>query len=285
MTSTATGWRLGIRHVTEVAYTGSARSSFNEVRMAPLTLPTQTALESRVEISPPAHAWTYWDYWGTQVVAVDIPEPHERLRLTARATVETSPAPPLPAAPSWEVLRDTAARGPESEYSAATELTRVDEAVAAEARRLAGGLGPHEAAAAIAAWVHGQVAYVPGSTGVGTGAQQAYDQREGVCQDIAQLTVAMLRSAGLPARYVSGYFHPVPEAEPGETVAGQSHAWVEYRAGAWVALDPTNMVEVGVRHVVVGRGRDYADVPPFKGVYQGPPGEPPRVVVELTRLA
>ncbi|WTW93336.1 transglutaminase family protein [Streptomycetaceae bacterium NBC_01309] len=283
---TTGGWRLGIRHVTEVTYAGEARSSFNEVRMAPLTLPTQTALESRVEVSPSAHVWTYWDYWGTQVAAVDVPEPHGRLRLTARATVETSPAQAPPPAPDWPELRELCASGAESEHVTPTELTRVDGTVEAEAHRIAADGGtPHEVAAAVAQWVHDRVAYMPGSTGVGTSAQEAHDQREGVCQDIAHLTVAMLRTVGLPARYVSGYFHPVPEAAPGETVVGQSHAWVEYWAGSWVPLDPTNMVDVGVRHVVVGRGRDYADVPPFKGVYQGPPGEPPRVAVELTRLA
>ncbi|MDI2125187.1 transglutaminase family protein [Yinghuangia seranimata] len=282
--TTATGWRLGIRHVTEVAYSSPARASFNEVRMAPLTLLTQTALESRLEVDRAAHTYTYHDYWGTQVVAVDVAEPHTLLRFTARATVETSAAPPLCDAPDWDAARGPGA-GPQVEYTAPTPLTEISADAGAHAVRVAEGLPPHEAAAAVAAWVHRHVAYVPGATGVGTDAQQAFDQRAGVCQDIAQLTVAMLRTLGLPARYVSGYFHPSPEAAPGDTVVGQSHAWVEYWAGDWTALDPTNLTEVGVRHVVVGRGRDYADVPPFKGVYQGAPGEPPKVTVELTRLA
>ena len=79
---------------------------------------------------------------------------------------------------------------------------------------------------------------MPGATGVQTNAQEAWDKGQGVCQDMAQLTVALLRAAGLPARYVSGYLHPDPEAEPGQAVAGQSHAWVEYWAGDWVAARP-----------------------------------------------
>jgi transglutaminase-like putative cysteine protease len=120
---------------------------------------------------------------------------------------------------------------------------------------------------------------------VWTDAQEAWDKGQGVCQDMAHVTVALLRAAGLPARYVSGYLHADPAAEPGTTVAGQGHAWVEYWAGSWTACDPTSGAPVGERHVVVARGRDYADVPPLKGTYHGPPGSTMEVTVEITRLA
>lgn len=124
-----------------------------------------------------------------------------------------------------------------------------------------------------------------GATGVLTDAQEAWDQGQGVCQDMAHVTVALLRAAGLPARYVSGYLHADPEAEPGQTIAGQSHAWAEYWAGSWLACDPTSGAAVAERHVVVARGRDYADVPPHKGIYHGAPGSTLGVTVEVTRLA
>jgi transglutaminase-like putative cysteine protease len=120
---------------------------------------------------------------------------------------------------------------------------------------------------------------------VQTSAQEAWDQGQGVCQDIAHLTVALLRENGLPARYVSGYLHPSPRAGIGQAVAGQSHAWVEYWAGDWVAADPTNQASVGEGHVVVARGRDYGDVPPLKGIYHGAPSVSMDVTVEVTRLA
>ena len=98
-------------------------------------------------------------------------------------------------------------------------------------------------------------------------ALEALHHGAGVCQDFAHLTLALLRAAGIPARYVSGLPPPGKDARPGETVAGESHAWVEAWIGDWWAFDPTNGVAVGERHVVVGRGRDYADVPPLKGVH------------------
>jgi transglutaminase-like putative cysteine protease len=90
---------------------------------------------------------------------------------------------------------------------------------------------------------------------------------------------------GIPARYVSGYLYPAIDSAVGVEVAGESHAWLEAWVGDWVAFDPTNGSAVGERHVVVARGRDYADVPPLKGVYHGAPSEFLAVSVGLTRLA
>jgi transglutaminase-like putative cysteine protease len=90
---------------------------------------------------------------------------------------------------------------------------------------------------------------------------------------------------GIPSRYVSGYLHPRSDATIGETVAGESHAWIEWWAGNWSRFDPTNGIPVGEQHVVVARGRDYADVPPLKGIYSGGAAGDLEVTVELTRMA
>jgi transglutaminase-like putative cysteine protease len=95
----------------------------------------------------------------------------------------------------------------------------------------------------------------------------------------------MLRSVGIPARYVSGYLYPKSDAPVGDTVAGQSHAWVEWWCGDWAGFDPTNGSVTGQQHVVVARGRDYDDVTPLKGVYHGAPSTGLGVTVEITRLA
>jgi transglutaminase-like putative cysteine protease len=280
-----TGWRLEIHHATKVRYQGSARASYNEVRMTPLTLPRQTALATRVSTEVPTSIWAYTDYWGTQVSSFDILAAHRDLVIRATASVETA-APPRPAQPlSWPELAGRASGAQLLEYLAPTGRTTVDPGLGEAARRRVAGADPLEAAAEIASWVGGRVAYVPGATEVQTGAQEAWDQGQGVCQDMAHLTVALLREVGLPARYVSGYLYPQPEARPGDSVAGQSHAWVEYWTGAWAACDPTSGAAVGERHVVVARGRDYADVPPFKGIYQGVPGSTMDVTVRLTRVA
>jgi transglutaminase-like putative cysteine protease len=282
------GWRLRIEHVTGVRYAGPVLTSFNEARMTPLTLPTQVTLESRVTVGPGVPVWTYRDYWGTFVSVFDLPEAHDDLVIRAAATVETEPFRGVPAGaerPPWGQIRERSANGRLLEFLLPTPLTTVAGEVSAAASAAISGLSPDAAAEAISDRVREHVTYMPGATGVRTNAQQAWDQGQGVCQDMAQLTVAQLRSVGLPARYVSGYLHPQPQAEPGSTAVGQSHAWVEYWAGGWTPLDPTSGAPVGERHVVVARGRDYADVPPLKGVYHGPSWGELQVAVEVTRLA
>jgi transglutaminase-like putative cysteine protease len=281
----STGWRLRIVHRTQVRYEGSARASYNEARMTPLTMASQSVLDSRVSIDVPTPIWTYRDYWGALVSSFDIQAPHHELVIRAETTVETETA-PRPARPlPWEVLRERAAAGPLQEFLGPTSRTAIDTELADTARERTANADPVEAAAEIASWVSDRVAYVQGATSVQTSAQEAWDQGQGVCQDMAHLTVALMREVGLPARYVSGYLHPQPEAEPGDEAEGQSHAWVQYWTGEWMACDPTNRAHVGERHVLVAAGRDYGDVPPLKGIYHGAPGSAMSVTVAVTRLA
>jgi transglutaminase-like putative cysteine protease len=278
------GSKLRIRHETWVDYPSPASSSYNEVRMSPLTLPTQTVLDSRVVVTPGVPLTAYWDYWGTQVTVFDVVDPHTTLALTATSLVETAPPEPLAAPPDRAEIAERAADSRLTEYLAVTPRTKVVQGLAERAAAEAAGLDAHEAAAAVTAIVRERVTYLPGSTGVHSGAQDAWDQRAGVCQDFAHLTAALLRAVGLPARYVSGYLHPHSEAPRDRPIAGESHAWVEYWAGEWIGQDPTNGTRPGESHVVVARGREYGDVPPHKGVYRGAAGEMPKVTVEFTRL-
>jgi transglutaminase-like putative cysteine protease len=282
------GWRLRIEHITSVTYAGPVQTSFNEARMTPLTLPSQMTLDSLVTAGPGVPVWTYSDYWGTFVSVFDLPEPHDDLVVRAISTVETEPFGGLPASGdrlSWTDLGARAAGGRLLEFLMPTPLTTVTGEISGAAIDEISGLSPDAAAEAISARVHEHVTYMPGATGVRTNAQEAWDKGQGVCQDMAQLTVALMRTAGLPARYVSGYLHPDPKAEPGSTSVGQSHAWIEYWAGSWVPLDPTSLAPVGERHVAVARGRDYGDVPPLRGIFHGPSGGDMTVTVEVTRLA
>ena len=192
------GWLLEIVHETRVHYQGSARASYNEARMTPLTLPTQAALQTRVTVGNGIPVWAYQDYWGTRVSSFDIQAPHEELLVRSHSMVETMAAPPPPDPLSWAELRDQADAGLAAEFLAATPRTTVDPALSAAARDLVAGADPVQTASVIASWVRDRVAYVPGATEVQTGAQEAWDKGEGVCQDIAHLTVALLREAGLP---------------------------------------------------------------------------------------
>ena len=212
--------------------------------MTPLTLPRQVTLESRVTVGP---GWCRSGPTTTtgapSSASSTCRTPHDDLVVRATSTVETEPFPGIPAAsqrPSWAQLSAEAAGGRLLEMMLATPLTTLDPSVSGEVVAELAGLTPDETAAAISARVRDRITYLAGATGVRTNAHEAWDKGQGVCQDMAQVTIALMHAAGLPARYVSGYLHPPASAEPGTTAIGQSHAWVEYWAGSWTALDPTS---------------------------------------------
>ena len=186
---------------------------------------------------------------------------------------------------TWEAIDRMIQTGDLAEFTAPTARTKLTPALQAELRERVAGAGPHTAAERISSWIHEAMSYVPGATGVHTSGREAWESKSGVCQDFSHIAIGMLRAAGLPARYVSGYLFPLKESTPGVSCEGQSHAWTEYWAGEWYGLDATNNVAPGLRHVVVGYGREYSDVVPHKGIYLGSPDSTLMVSVKLTRLA
>ena len=276
-------WRIAVRHRTGYQYGSPAQASYNEVRMTPATSGGQHLLTSRLEIRPDCRPLRYVDYWGTQVHAFDLHVPHTELEVTASSVVETAGPVPPPEV-GWDAVSAPAVRDRFAELLAPSRYAVAEEELDAVARSLRAAGSPAETGRAAVHWVHETLDYVRGTTSVGTTSAEARDLGQGVCQDFSHLALALLRSAGLPARYVSGYLYPESEAALDETVSAESHAWVEFWAGEWIPLDPSNLSEVASRHVLVARGRDYADVRPLAGVYSGPAAQSLGVTVELTRL-
>lgn len=279
--------RLRIEHSTGFSYQGDVTASYNEARMLPNSTDSQFVLSSSLDIEPSTSVNQYVDYFGTRVAAFDVLSPHGDLKITARSLVEVRPRPLERVDISWDDLAREASKSIETveqlSQTARTaphpEVVQLAKSIAAEHSQ------PGPAAHAISEAIGGAVDYVFGVTGVQTTAHDAWEARTGVCQDIAHITLGALRSVGIPARYVSGYLHPRASAEVGEAVPGESHAWVEWFAGEWQGFDPTNNIEIGDRHVLVGRGRDYTDVPPLRGVYAGPFKSHLHVKVTITREA
>lgn len=279
--------RHRIRHVSGFHYDGDVTASYNEARMLPASADGQLVLHSHLEISPISSQHSYVDYWGTRVSSFELLTPHRELSLTATSLVEVRDRPHPAHRLEWTALADEIETRTEYvEQLGQTERTRPPAEVVELARSLVDSADdPCAAALAICRAIGERIEYLPGVTNVTTTAAEAWEHKKGVCQDITQLALGALRSVGIPARYVSGYLHPRPDAEIGVTVAGESHAWVEYFCGAWIGYDPTNLIEIGDRHVTVGRGRDYGDVAPLRGVYAGPFGSKLFVTVEITREA
>ncbi|WP_159500221.1 transglutaminase family protein [Microbacterium sp. 18062] len=279
--------RLRIEHETGFSYGGDVSASYNEARMLPGTTDSQFVLSSSLDIEPSTAVNSYVDYFGTRVSTFDVLSPHRALRITARSLVEVRPRPIEHTGITWDRLRAEADRGIETvEQLTQSARTQPHPEVVEIASSIAGRHDdPGRAAHDICVAIGEAVEYVHGVTGVHSTAGEAWEARKGVCQDLAHIALGALRAVGIPARYVSGYLHPTSQAEVGAPVAGESHAWVEWFAGEWTGFDPTNNIEIGDRHVLVGRARDYNDVPPLRGVYAGPFKSNLHVKVTITREA
>jgi transglutaminase-like putative cysteine protease len=284
--------RLDIRYRCAFEYDELVHESQNELRACPASDARQTLLGYRVTTSPASRVFSFEDYWGTRVDTFGVREPHILLEVTAEATVETRSAPLLTTSSSLDALRDDAFVAAHWEYLERTPHADWDDRIAREAAGQVELAGPE--CVSVALGIHRRVGmllrYVPGSTYVGVGVEEVLNHGEGVCQDHAHLAVAMCRSVGIPARYVSGYLFTDDDATGTEVevdeVQVQTHAWFEAAIPGigWLALDPTNRQAVGLRHVEIGHGRDYDDVTPLRGTYSGPREATLEVSVEMRRL-
>jgi len=278
-------WRMRVVHATGYAYKTPVAASYNEARLTPRSDSRQNVIVNRVETAPATRSYRYVDYWGTAVTAFDLHAPHTELEVTSSSVVETDKPEPPEATISWADLESVAVLDRFHEVLTPTRFTPVSKRSDRIAKQLAKGRRPHDAVLATTEWVHSELQYVPGTTGVHSSGLDALAEGKGVCQDFAHLTLILLRSMGIPARYVSGYLHPNPDAVIGEAVEGESHAWIQAWTGSWWNYDPTNGTEINEQYISVGFGRSYDDVTPLKGIYIGQGSSDLDVVVEMTRLA
>ena len=288
--------RLDIRYRTSFTYENLVRESQNELRACPTSDDQQELIAYRVHTSPGAKVYSFTDYWGTRVDSFGLRLPHVALEVVAEASVETFQRPLLTVAPHLEALRDPAFVDARYEYLQPSPHARWGSGVLAEATRQREFVGDDVVSLVLA--LHrvtgARLTYARGATDVGIEVEEVLAQGKGVCQDYAHLAVALCRSQGVPARYVSGYLFTRDDStgvdvEDGDVVNVQTHAWFEAAIPGfgWLALDPTNQQEVGVRHVKIGHGRDYDDVQPLRGVFSGSatPSVDPRVEIRRVRAS
>lgn len=285
--------RLDIRYRCSFEYGELVHESQNELRACPLSDTRQSLLSYRVTTSPAARVYSFEDYFGTRVDTFGVREPHIFLEVVAEATVETKAAPLLTTSPSMASLKDPQFLEEHWEYLQRSPHAAWEERVTKEAWAQVELTGPEVVSVALG--IHRRVgsllAYRPGTTYVGVDVREVLERGEGVCQDYAHLAVAMCRSVGIPARYVSGYLFTKDDSTGNDVeedeVTVQTHAWFEAAVPGvgWLALDPTNRQAVGLRHVKIGHGRDYYDVNPLRGTYSGPPHATLSVSVEMRRMA
>ena len=264
-----------IRHLTRFRYATPVSESLMELRMHPRTEGGQRCLSFQLSVDPRTRVYEYRDYLGNMVHHFDVPGHHRELKIVAEALVEIEPAPELPDGlePSaWDELDAQAAAGDYWEMLMPSQFACPSEALLSlvEPLRVWRRDDPLRFLRELNTAVYEWFDYVPKATRVDSPVDHAIEVRKGVCQDFAHIMIALVRHVRIPCRYVSGYVYP-RSAHQDRSPEGATHAWVEALLPefGWVGFDPTNNVIAGERHIRTAIGRDYADVPPTKGIFKG----------------
>jgi len=273
--------RHRITHRTEYRYSDVVTSSYGRAFLTPRDLQRQRCVAHRLIIEPaPTDSSTSSDSYGNVSSYFHVTEPHHTLTITSDSIVDVYPPPPEryssgPALQSWEAARPAGRRG-----ALATEFTldlNPPEITDAVREYAAPSFVPErplvDVLRDLASRIFADFTYRSGSTTISTGVHEVLQAREGVCQDFARLAIACLRANGLAASYVSGYLATDPPPGKDRMIGiDATHAWAavwtpqEPGRFEWLGLDPTNDQLADQRYIVVGRGRDYADVPPLRGI-------------------
>ena len=266
--------RYTIRHVTHFTYDQAIAESVMEVRMQPRSDGSQRCLRFGLGTVPSSRVMMHEDHDGNIVHHFNIPGRHSSLTLTADALVECEPPPVREAfdVNAWQRIDAIAAAGECWEYLAPSTFATPTPLLLEFARDIdtTRDHDPLTALRRTAAAVFTRLEYSPRSTRVDSPIDEALTARRGVCQDFAHIFIALTRHLGVPCRYVSGYlFHDAGCAD--RSAEGATHAWAEVLLPdcGWIGIDPTNNIMASERHIRVAFGRDYADVPPTRGVYKG----------------
>lgn len=275
-----------IIHDTVFLYDNAVSESIMEVRLRPRDDEQQRCQQFTLSITPKTVVHDYIDSFGNHIHHFDVPAPHTSLVVRAESVVEVWQPAPRPATLTMEEWQALDAVRPtdmldlllHSKYTLGSVL-------------LSGFMrefgfqrdrDPLSVIDHIAKSLYETIKYAPQSTAVDSSIDVVLEQHRGVCQDIAHLMIAICRQLGIPSRYVSGYLYH-SRSDNDRSQADATHAWVEVWLPTlgWIGIDPTNNIWASERHIRMALGRDYADVPPTRGVYRGIANERLEVAVAV----
>ena len=273
-TATSAPVHYRIQHHTRFRYSRAVTEGFMEVRMQPISDEQQQCHSFKLVVEPQARVMTYEDFMGNRVHHFNTPGRHDQLLMKTDTVVACHRHAPLPStltSKSWDALTAANLALTFWDYLSPSHFARPTQRLLAMAQEI--GLERRMDPLTLLRWLNTAVYeyfdYVPQSTQVDSPIDEALGRREGVCQDFAHIMIALVRQVKIPCRYVSGYlFH---RDDKDRSLEDASHAWVEAWLPelGWIGFDPTNNLIAEERHIRVAVGRDYADVPPTRGVFRG----------------
>lgn len=283
-----------ILHTTEYRYNAKASEAYIETRLTPPLLANQRVLSHSIDFAPNAPTSSYIDYFGNKVHFYSMTLRHDRLTISNRLNVETQPA-NLPADALGVPLAEARQIVNSSltdvfDYLQGTEaIPTGGNAKSWSKRWLKNGTPLGQCLEDLNHQIYEHFEYVPGSTDNATPLATVWRQRKGVCQDFAQVMLSVLRTAGIPCRYVCGYIESAPPESRGRSLVGSAatHAWVEVLIPGmqWVGIDPTNNCWCGDQHITIAYGRYFRDAAPVRGTFKTSGAQTLKVKVFVRRIS
>jgi transglutaminase-like putative cysteine protease len=260
-----------IVHITKYQYNWPIKESINEVRLFPHNFDNQKVIDYQLLITHDPEVEYYQDYYGNRVANFNNLESHEEMVIESRMTVRVNHSLKIPA------IDNTTIKDIEKEKSKNITLLRLSyPEVIEKQREIEAILRAIDAASkpiiGIAQlcnqYIFDNFTYTKGITNIETTIDEILELKKGVCQDFAHVLLQLLRTIGIPSRYVSGYICPNESGLRGE---GATHAWVEIYTPTqgWLGLDPTNNIWTMDNHVKLAVGRNFYDCTPIKGTFKG----------------
>lgn len=271
-----------VSHHTTFTYQQKVSISHHLLHLSPRICEHQTCRHHSLIIEPPPTiSKEATDYFGNPTTYLTIEEPHSKLSIVARSTVDVAQLPGIDPAGTtpWDSIAPLLERSTERElldvcqFAFDSPYAQTGEGAAHYGEEsFPAGRPVLEGAIDLMHRIHADFKYEGGVTDVHTPVDTVLAERRGVCQDFAHLQISCLRGLGVPARYVSGYLQTLPpEGKERLVGADASHAWLSVWSpeGGWVDLDSTNDVIPREQHITVAWGRDYGDVSPINGLVLG----------------
>lgn len=273
--------KYNVTHLTEYRYGDPVSLGHNTVRLKPREMDRQDLLAHSLKVTPnPIVHNERIDFFGNPVTWFTLQEPHDRLRIESRSTVEVKPL-DLPVGfwwPAWDQVAvrlqvwDPQLMGAQQFLYGSPHVPTSPELAEYARPSFAPGRPLLECVTELTGRIHDEFTFDTEMTTIGTPVLDVLQHRHGVCQDFAHLQIGCLRSLGLAARYVSGYLNTAPPGDEERLVgADASHAWVSvfFPDFGWIDFDPTNGLLPSDGHVALGWARDYSDISPVRGVVVG----------------
>ena len=267
--------RYELEHVTKYRYGIPVRNCAMSLALKPTEDRRQRVSGFRIDTDPAGSLFQVEDSFGNTRHQFHLYREHRSLVFSARSMVAVTPCDSTPERlenDAWAIIRDWRNSFHHRIFMEHSVLARPSSNLERFVRE--NGIKPTDdplnTLERLSATLYDRFHYEPGTTTFSSTIEHILESGRGVCQDYAHVMIAIARTWGIPARYVSGYLHDVA-AEGSGNGTTTTHAWVECQLPGlgWTAFDPTNATLVDERHVRVAVGRDYRDVSPTHGVLQG----------------